>query len=140
MKVTERFMESEEIRTWVISLLISILDLANHPENAMKYGVIILAGTRPMIANSSAALSQPQKKVPMLFKVLQVKRFENSDVEMFFPALKALSDNLNRTLDEQLLGADRQNTVVVRAAWVSEADSAAILRTTQERYIDVERR
>jgi hypothetical protein len=114
MKVTERFMDSEEIRTWVISLLISVLDLADHPENATKYGVIILAGTRPMITNSGAAVSQPQKKVPMLFKVLRVNQLANSDVEKIFPVLKALSDDLNRKLDEQLLGAERQNTVVVR--------------------------
>ena len=67
-KVAERFMQNEQIRAWVISLLVSILDLANHLENATKYGVVILAGTRPMITNSGAAVSQPPKKIPMLFK------------------------------------------------------------------------
>ena len=120
LKVTERFMDHEEIRTWVISLLVSVLELADHPENARKYGVVILAGIRPIITNSGTAVSQPKKKVPMLFKVIRVTRIANSDVEEFFPSLNTMSNDLNLTLDEQLPTAERQNTMVVRAIWVSE--------------------
>jgi hypothetical protein len=119
-------MDDEEIRIWVISLLVSVLDLAHHPENATKYGVIILAGIRPIITNPDAAVTQPKKKVPMLFKVLRVTRLANSDVEEIFPRLKVLSEDLNRTLDEQLSSAERQNTMVVRAAWVSDSENPSI--------------
>ena len=126
MKVTERFMASEEIGSWVMGLLVSILDLANHPENATEYGVILFAGTRPMVTNASATVSQPQKKTSMLFQLLQVKQFANSEVEMCFPALKTLSEDLSQRLDKQLSGAEWQNTVIVHAAWVSEENPSAI--------------
>lgn len=79
-----------------------------------------------MITDPVVSISQPRKRVPMLFKVLQVNRLANADVEKFFPALKVLSDDLNQKLDKMLLSTERQNTVVVRAVWVSEANLSSI--------------
>lgn len=127
MKVTERFMESEEIRRWVKSLLISVLDLAHHPENSTKYAVVILAGTSPVSAITSTTIpSQQRKKVPMLLHIVKASRLEDADVDVFFPALKTLSKDIHRKLDELLQGIERQRTVVVRAVWVSQENPSAI--------------
>ena len=56
-----------------MSLLIGVLDLADQPANATKYGVVILAGNRPIITDSSAAVSHSAGKESLiLFKVLWV--------------------------------------------------------------------
>lgn len=45
---------------------------------------------------------------------------------MLLPGMTTLSDDLNRKLEKRLRRAERQNTVVVRAAWLSEANPPAV--------------
>lgn len=127
VKVLERFARDAEIMSWVKGILISVLDLAHHPENSTKYGVVIWAGIRPESASTGTTSSpQHQKKVPMLFNVLQAKRFTNDEVDLFFPGLKMLSEDLNRKLDEKVQGSKREDIVVVRAAFMSTVNTSVI--------------
>jgi hypothetical protein len=127
MKVTEKFMDNAEIRGWVKSLLIAVLDLANHPENSTKYIVTILAGTSPASTNTGVTIpTQQRKKVPMLFHIVKAIRFPDDDVDPAFPGLKNIFKDSNRKLDEMFQGIERQSIAAVRAVWVSQENPSSV--------------